>query len=50
MDPNKFSSEYIENKMVTLTSGTLSSKDFFETNLQVKFDKYDQILNNQKRN
>ena len=42
MDPNKFSSEYIENKMVTLTSGTLSYKNYFEDKLQYKFDKPDQ--------
>ena len=42
MDPNKFSSEHIENKMVTLTPKTLSSEDWFETKLQDKFDKSDQ--------
>ena len=39
--PNKFSSEHIENKMVTLTSETLSSEDCFKTKLQAKFDKSD---------
>ena len=44
MDPNKFSSEKIEDKMITLTSETLYSKDYLETKLQAKFDKYDQIF------
>ena len=44
MDPNKFSSEKIEDKMITLTSETLYSKDCLETKLQAKFDKYDQIF------
>ena len=44
MDLNKFSSEHIENKMITLTPETLSSEDFFETKLQVNFDKSDQIF------
>ena len=39
MDLNKLSSEHIENKMVTLTSDTLSSEDCFETKLQAKFEK-----------
>ena len=30
MDPNKFSSEHIDNKMVTLTPETLSSEDVLE--------------------
>ena len=42
MDPKKFSSEHIENKMVTLTSEILSYEDYFETKLQAKFDKFDQ--------
>ena len=42
MDPNKFSSEHIENEMVTINSETLSYEDCFETKLQAKFDKYDQ--------
>ena len=39
MDPNKFSSEHLENKIVTLSYETLSSEDCFETNIQSKFDK-----------
>ena len=39
MHPKKLSSEYIENKMVPITSETLSSEDCFETKLQDKFDK-----------
>ena len=42
MDPNKFSSEQIKNKTVTLTSKIVSSEYCFETKLQTKFDKYDQ--------
>ena len=30
--------------MVTITSESLSSEDCFETKLQAKFDKYDQIF------
>ena len=44
MYPNKFSSENIENKMVTPTSETLSSEDCFETKLQAKFDRSYQIF------
>ena len=44
MESNKFSSEYIEKWMITLTSKTLSSEDWFETKLQAKFDKSDQIF------
>ena len=42
MDPNKFSSEHIGNKMVTITSETLSYEDCFDTKLQARFDKSDQ--------
>ena len=38
MDPNKFLSEHIENKMFTLTYETLSYEYCFETKLQSKFD------------
>ena len=48
MDPNKFSSEHIENKMVTLTSETLSSEDRCDTKLQTKFDKSDKIFEQQQ--
>ena len=44
METNKFSSEYIENKMITHTSETLSSEEYFETKLQAKFDKPDQMF------
>ena len=44
MEPKKFSSEHIENKMVTLTSEKLSCEDCFETKLPARFDKSDQIL------
>ena len=44
MEPNKFSSEHIENKMVTITSETLSYEDLFDTKLHAKLDKYDQIF------
>ena len=44
MDPNFFSSEHIKNKMVTLTSETLSSDDWFDTKLHTEFYKSDQIF------
>ena len=44
MDPNKLSSEHIEDKIITLIYETLSSEDCFETKLQSKFDKYDQLF------
>ena len=44
MDPNKFSSEHIENEMVTTTSETLSSEECFETKPQSKFDKSDKCF------
>ena len=49
-EQNKFSSEYIKNEVLTLTSDTSFSDDCLETKLQAKFDKYDQCLNNQKKN
>ena len=42
MYPNKLSSEHMENKMVTLTSETLSFEDWIETKIQANIDKYDQ--------
>ena len=44
MEPNKLSSEHIENEVLTLTSKTLSSEDCLETKLQAKFNKSDQIF------
>ena len=44
MEPKFLSTEHIENKMVTLTSGTLSSEDCFETKIQAKFGKSDQLF------
>ena len=44
MKPNKFASEHIKNKVLTLTSETSSSEDCFETKLQSKFDKSNQIF------
>ena len=44
MEPNKLSSEHIKNEVLTLASETLSSKHCFETKLQAKFDKSDQII------
>ena len=44
MEPNKFSPEYIENEVFTLTSETSYSEDCFETKIQAKFDKSDQIF------
>ena len=42
MEPNKFSSEHIENGVLNITSETPSSEDFLETKLQDKFNKSDQ--------
>ena len=42
MDPNNFSLENNESKMVTLTPETLASEDCFETKLQPKYDKFNQ--------
>ena len=39
-----FSSEHIQNKMVTLTFETLFSEDCFETKIQAKFDKSDKFF------
>ena len=47
MEPNNFSSEHIKNEVLTLTSQHSSSKDRFETKLQAKFDKSDQIFEQQ---
>ena len=44
MNPYRISSEHIENKMVTLTSETLSYEYCFGTKLQDKFNKYYQIF------
>ena len=42
MEPNKFSSEHIENEVQTITSETSSSEHRFETKIQAKFDKSNQ--------
>ena len=44
MEPNKFSSEHIENRLLTLTSKTSSYEQILETKLQAKFDKFYQIF------
>ena len=44
MELNKFSSEHIQNELLTLTSETSSYKIFIESELQAKFDKYDQTF------
>ena len=44
MEPNNFSSEHIENECLTITTKTSSSEDCFETKLQAKFDKSDQMF------
>ena len=44
MDPNKLSSEHIENNMVNITSEILSIEDCFETKLHTKFDTYYQLF------
>ena len=45
MQYHMFSSEHIINEVLTLNSGTSSSEDWFETKIQAKFDKSDQIFN-----
>ena len=45
---HKFSSKYIENEMVTLTSETLSYEYCFETKIPAKYDKYDQSFEQQE--
>ena len=44
MEPEKSSSEHIENKGLTLISETASSKDCFDKKIQAKFDKSDNIF------
>ena len=44
MEPNKLSSEPTKNEVLTLTAESSSFEDFFETKLQAKFHKSDQIL------
>ena len=44
MKPNKLSSEHIQNEVITLTYETSSSEYLFETKLQAKFDKSDQMF------
>ena len=42
MEPEMFSSEHIENEVLTLTSETLPFEDCLETKLQANLDKSDQ--------
>ena len=44
IEPKKFSSEHIKNEVLTLTSETSSTKDCFETKLQAKFYKNNEVL------
>ena len=48
MDQQKLSPEHIEKEVLTLTPENLSSEDCFETKLQDKFDKSDQIFEQQE--
>ena len=48
MDLDKFSSDHIKNKMVTLTSETIYSEYCFETKLQAKFDESDWLFDQPK--
>ena len=43
-EPKKLSSYHIENEVINLTYETSSSGYFFETKLQAKFEKSDQIF------
>ena len=44
MEPKKFSSENIENEVLTLTSKTLSYKYLFDTKLKEKFYQSDKFF------
>ena len=44
METNKFSPEQVQNEVLILTSKISSSEDCFDTKLQAKFDKFDQIF------
>ena len=44
MEPSKFSLEHIEEELITLTSQTLSSEYWFETQIQSKFVKHEQFF------
>ena len=44
MKPKKLSSEHIKNEVLTLSYETSSSEYWFETKLQAKFDKTNQIF------
>ena len=44
MEPKQFSSEHIKNERLTLTYEIPYSEDCFETKLQAKFYKSDQIF------
>ena len=44
IQPNKFSAENIKNVVLTITYEASFSKYFFETKLQAKFNKTDQIF------
>ena len=48
MEQKKLSPEHIENEVLTITYETSSSEDYFETKLQYKFDKSDQIFEQQE--
>ena len=44
MEPKTFSSEHIQNRVLTLNSETSSSEHLYVTKLQAKFDESDQIF------
>ena len=48
IEPCILSSEHIENKVITLTSGASYSKDIFDSKLQAKFEKSDQSSEQQQ--
>ena len=48
MEPNKFSTNHIENDVLTLSSENSSSEDYFDTKLQDKFNKSDQTFEQPK--
>ena len=44
MEPNKLLSEHVKNEVLTFAYETSSFEDHFETIIQSKFDKSDQIF------
>ena len=50
MESNMFSSEHIQNEVLTVASENPSYEDNFERKFQARISPYNQFLNNQKNN